>query len=129
MQTTNQTGFRCKEPIRRKHETQKALRDFGVGDILSIGLIISSVSDSAIAITNRDKETSIISLYRPEEPEGGEGATQLVFHKYGGKYFLSQVARGFGGNTIQLPTSKLEREAQAQSARSTSDRQVVFASK
>lgn len=91
--------------------------------------VISSVSDSAIAIMNRNKGTGVISLFRPEEPKRNDGATKLVFHKYGDKYFLSQVARGFGGNMIQLPTSKLEREVQIQSARSGSDREIVVAAK
>jgi len=40
-----------------------------------------------------------------------------------------QVGRGFGGSLIQLPTSKQEQEAQMQTARSASQREVVVAAK
>lgn len=91
--------------------------------------IISSVSDSAIAIMGREKGTNVVGLVRSEQPKTNDGATKLVFHKYGDKYFLSQVARGFGGNVIQLPTSKQEKEAQIQYARQASHNEVAVAAK
>jgi hypothetical protein len=91
--------------------------------------VISAVSGSAIAIMGRDKETSVISLFRPEQPKSNNGTAKLVFHKYGDKYFLSQVARGFGGSVLQLPASNQEKEAQTQYARQASDREVVAAAK
>ena len=91
--------------------------------------VISSVSDSAIAITDRNKGTSVFSLFRSEQPKTNDGTTKLVFHKYGDKYFLSQVARGFGGSVIQLPTSNQEKEAQIQNARRASDKEVVVGAK
>ena len=50
-----------------------------------------------------------MSLTR-REWAGSDGTPKLVFHKYGSKYFLSQVSRGFGSAPMQLPTSKQERE-------------------
>ena len=91
--------------------------------------VVTSVSDSAIAIMDRDKGASVISLYRSEQPTGSDSTTKLVFHKYGDKYFLSQVARGFGGDVIQLPVSKQEKEAQIQNARQTSQTEVVVGAK
>lgn len=91
--------------------------------------VISSVSDSAIVIMDRNKGASAISLFRSEQPTSNNGTAKLVFHKYGDKYYLSQVARGFGGNVIQLPTSKQEKEAQIQNARQDSPTEVVVAAK
>jgi hypothetical protein len=50
-----------------------------------------------------------------------------VFNRYGDKYFLSQVSRGFGGGVMQLPTSKLEKEVRIASSNVT--RKVVVAAK
>ena len=91
--------------------------------------VISSVSESAIAIRDRNKGASVISLYRSEQPTSKDRTAKLVFHKYGDKYFLSQVARGYGGNVIQLPTSKQEKEAQIQSARQTPPKEVAVGAK
>jgi hypothetical protein len=35
----------------------------------------------------------------------------LIFHQYGGKYFLSEVHFGFASNGIFLPVTRLERQA------------------
>jgi hypothetical protein len=91
--------------------------------------VITSVSDSAIVVINRSKGTSVISLFHSEQPRNNNDATKLVFHRYGDKYFLSQVARGSGETVIQLPISKQENEAQVQNAGSVSDKEVVVAAK
>ena len=91
--------------------------------------VVSSVSESAIAITDRNTGTSVLSLFRSEQAKSNDGTAKLVFHKYGDKYFLSQVGRGLGGSLIQLPTSEQEQEAQMQAARSTSQKDVVVGAK
>jgi hypothetical protein len=91
--------------------------------------LVGLVSDSAIVITNRSTGTSILSMFRSEQAKNNDGTAKLVFHKYGDKYFLSQVGRGFGGSLIQLPTSKQEQEAQIQTARSASPKEVAVAAK
>lgn len=90
--------------------------------------IVSSVSESAIAITDSNTGTSVLSLFRSEQAKHNDGTAKLVFHKYGDKYFLPQVGRGFGGSLIQLPTSKQEQEA-LQTARSASPKEVAVAAK
>ena len=89
--------------------------------------VITSVSDSAIAVINRSKGTGVISLFHSEQPRNNNDTTKLVFHRYGGTYFLSQVVRGSGETVIQLPVSKRENEAQIQNADSGSDKEVVVA--
>jgi hypothetical protein len=91
--------------------------------------VITSVSDSAIAVINRSKGTGVISLFHSEQPRNNNLTTKLVFHRYGDTYFLSQVARGSGETVIQLPISKQESEAQIQNAGSVSAKEVVVAAK
>lgn len=70
---------------------------------------ISPVSDTVIEIRDRNPGKSVMSLAR-HEWAGSDGTPRLLFHKYGNKYFLSQVSRGFGSAPMQLPSSKQERE-------------------
>ena len=70
---------------------------------------ISAVSDTVIAISDRSTGRSVMSLTR-HEWAGRDGTPKLLFHKYGNKYFLIQVSRGYGSAPMQLPTSKQERE-------------------
>ena len=91
--------------------------------------IISSAVDSAIAIMNRDKGRSVVTVFRTEQPKSNNGTTKLVFHRYGDKCFLSQVTRGFGGNVLQLPASNQEKDAQIQKARQAISEEVVIAAK
>ena len=70
------------------------------------------ISPLSHAIYIRDSKTAkgVLSLFNWEEPSRGDSTPKLVFHRYGDKYFLSQVSRGNGGAVMQLPTSKLEEE-------------------
>lgn len=70
---------------------------------------IRPVSDSAIAIRDRDTGKSVLSLVQ-HGWAGSDGTPKLEFHKYGNKCFLSQVSRGYGSSAMELPTSKQERE-------------------
>jgi len=90
--------------------------------------IITSVSDSAIAVIDRSKGTCVMSIFHSEQPRNNNDTTKLVFHRYGDTYFLSQVARGSGETVIQLPMSKQESEAH-QNARSISEEEVMVAAK
>jgi hypothetical protein len=71
---------------------------------------ISPLSHSAIVIRGNKTAKSVLSLFNSEEPKRADNTAKLVFHKYGDRYFLSQVFRGYGGAVMQLPTSKLEEE-------------------
>ena len=90
---------------------------------------ISPVSQSAIAIRDGNTAKSVLSLFRSEQAGSSDGTPKLVFHKYGHKYFLAQVSRGFGGAVMQLPTSKLEKEVRIASTRGVSEQQAVVAAK
>jgi hypothetical protein len=93
--------------------------DFTVGQTqLPAGTYdISPLAHGAIVIRDGKTAKSVMSVFRWEDArKGGDDTTKLVFHKYGDKYFLSQVARGNGNGVMQLPTSKLEEEVRIASS-------------
>ena len=56
---------------------------------------------------------------------GGE----LVFNRYGDKYFLTEVLCPAGGMSVKLPTSKLERRARINEAALPTTTQILVATK
>ena len=70
----------------------------------------NTLSHGVISIRDSKTAKSILSLVNSQEPSRAHSTPKLVFHRYGNKYFLSQVSRGHGGAVVQLPTSKLEDE-------------------
>ena len=90
---------------------------------------IDSISHSVISIRDRSTGRGVLTLVSPERPGSNDGTPKLVFNKYGDRYFLSQVSRGFGSNVMQLPTSKLEKELRIASAHSASEQKMIAASK
>jgi hypothetical protein len=103
--------------------------DFTVGQTqLPAGTYdVSPLAHGAIVIRNGNTAKSVASIFRWEDPRKGDSTTKLVFHKYGDKYFLSQVARGHGNGVMQLPTSKLEEEVRI--ASSSAPQKAVVAAK
>lgn len=103
--------------------------DFTVGQTqLPAGTYdISPLAHGAIVIRDGKTAKSVASIFRWEDARKGDSATKLVFHKYGDKYFLSQVARGNGNGVMQLPTSKLEEEVRI--ASSSAPQKAVVAAK
>jgi hypothetical protein len=86
--------------------------DFTVGQTqMSAGTYeVSPLAHGAIVIRDSKAAKSVLSVVRSERTRGSDSGATLLFNKYGDKYFLSQVSRGFGGGVMQLPTSKLEKE-------------------
>lgn len=103
--------------------------DFTVGQSqMSPGTYeISPLAHGAIVIRDTKAAKSVLSMVRSEWSRNNGSRTKLVFNRYGDKYFLSQLSRGFGGGVMQLPTSKLEKEVQI--ATSGVSRKVVVAAK
>ena len=90
---------------------------------------IDSISHSVIAIRDLSTGRGVFSLVGPGRPGSNDGTPKLVFNKYGDRYFLSQVSRGFGSNLMQLPTLKLEKELRIASAHSAPEQKMIAASK
>ena len=102
--------------------------DFTVGQTrMPAGAYEISPLSHAILIRDRKTAKSVLSLFNSEEPSRGDSTPRLVFHRYGDKYFLSQVSRGNGGAVMQLPTSKLEEEVRI--AGSSVPQKTVIAAK
>jgi hypothetical protein len=102
--------------------------DFTVGQTrMPAGTYEISPLSHAILIRDSKTAKSILSLFNSEEPSRGDSTPKLVFHRYGDKYFLSQVSRGHGGAVMQLPTSKLEEEVRI--AGSSVPQKTVIAAK
>jgi hypothetical protein len=101
---------------------------FSVGDkVLPAGSYTIREKSSLLMIKNRDQSAAALSLFHEDgkkSPNGGK----LVFHKYAGEYFLSEILSDSAEMHVQLPTSKREKRAQLQQARlSTSSETLVAA--
>jgi hypothetical protein len=103
--------------------------DFTVGQTqMSAGAYeINPLAHDAIVIRDSKAAKSALSIVRSERSRNSDSGTKLVFNRYGDKYFLSQVSRGFGGGVMQIPTSKLEKEVRIANTNVT--RKVVVAAK
>lgn len=90
---------------------------------------ISRESDSAIVIRDSNTAKGVLSLFSSEQAGSSDDTPKLVFNKYGNKYFLSLVSRGFGSAVMQLPTSKLEKEVRLASTHGAQGQKAVVAAK
>jgi len=85
-----------------------------------------SGNPNVIVIRSHDKPIAALSIVQQDgnkSPNGGK----LVFHKYGGQYFLSEILCDRADLNVELPTSKKEKRAQLQQATLESSSQTVVA--
>lgn len=89
---------------------------------------VSGLNSWAIVLRNRDAGESAAILAQEVAPGTDSGDATLVFHRYGDRYFLTQVR--MPNLTRDFPMTKLERElASRQVAASTANdagRQVIY---
>jgi hypothetical protein len=103
--------------------------DFTVGNkLLPSGTytIKQATNTHMIVITSRDKPIAALSLVNQDgkkSPNGGK----LLFHRYGGQYFLSEILCDQADMNVAIPRSKTEKRAQLQQATLTSSSQTVVA--
>ena len=69
-----------------------------------------STSTSTIAIRNTEKTAKLMALTNGCESIEAADASKLVFHRYGGQYFLAQVWSAGSSEGRELPRSRAERE-------------------
>jgi hypothetical protein len=70
-------------------------------------------SPRVVTITEREKKVHLMAITLPDS--NGSGTTnQLVFHKYGNQYFLSEIRCDSASMNAHLTTSKQEKWAKAQ---------------
>src|SRR5277367_3064307 len=84
--------------------------DFTVGNMLlpSGTYTIKEQSTHLIVIKNHDKPIATLTLVNQDgkkSPNGGK----LLFHKYGGQYFLSEILCEQADMNLEIPTSKTEK--------------------
>ncbi len=67
-------------------------------------------TNAVVQIRDRDTGDSVM-LMAPHNKQATDGASKLVFRRYGDQYFLAQIWTGGGGRVLK--TSKLEKEMRA----------------
>jgi hypothetical protein len=86
----------------------------------------SSDSYATVIIQNRNQPIAVLS-----KVVAADGApldvSRLVFHRYGDQYFLSEIRCALVGMNVEIPRSKLEKQARTQQASLEPDRVLVAA--
>jgi len=70
-------------------------------------------SPRIVKISDRTQRVHVMVLSMPSADERGK-VNQLVFHKYGNQYFLSEIRSRESGINVQLATSKQEKKARTE---------------
>ena len=104
--------------------------DFTVGSkVLPAGtytIAPATENKTVIVIRSHDKAFAALSLVHQDDNKSPNGG-KLLFHKYGGQYFLSEILCDQADMNVELPTSKREKRAQLQQATLQSSSQTVVA--
>ena len=104
--------------------------DFTVGTkLLPAGTYTISPAtenETVIVIRSHDKAFAALSLVHQDDNKSPNGG-KLLFHKYGGQYFLSEILCDQADMNVELPTSKREKRAQLQQATLQSSSQTEVA--
>src|SRR5258708_6967542 len=69
-------------------------------------------SPLVLRISDRSQHVHAMVLTMPSDAK--RNANQLIFHKYGNQYFLSEIRSENSGINVQLATSKEEKRARTQ---------------
>jgi len=77
---------------------------------------IKPESEFVISIRNHDRPVAALSTVIQDSGKSPNGG-KLVFHKYGGQYFLSEILCDSASMNLEIPTSKREKTAQLEQAR------------
>jgi hypothetical protein len=89
--------------------------DFTVGTkSLAAGDYRVTAAPFVLAIQGMDGSSAVLTTTHSAEPNRTPGSATLMFHRYGNRYFLSQIAEGDRG--WELDASAVERELAAKSA-------------
>jgi hypothetical protein len=86
--------------------------------------IITLQTDSSIMLRNCKTGAAVVSQVRPEYPR--DTKSQMVFHRLGNQYFLSEIWGAAGNAEVTLPASKQEQELQTAARQSQSGKEVAI---
>jgi hypothetical protein len=93
--------------------------DFTVGNKLfpsgTYKIKQESMTANVISIRSHDKPIAVLSLVHHDSNKSRNGG-QLLFHKYGGQYFLREILCEQADMNVEIPASKSEKRAQLQQA-------------
>jgi hypothetical protein len=86
--------------------------EFSVGDrTLPAGqYTVERINPYVLLIRSEDCHSSVLSLANGVQARVSSETGKLVFHRYGSRYFLSQVWSGGSNNGYELPRSRAEQE-------------------
>ena len=104
--------------------------DFTVGSKLlpsgTYTIAPESRSPNVILIRSHDKPIAVLSVVRQDgnkSPNGGK----LLFHRYGGQYFLSEILCDSASMNVELHPSKTEKRVRLQQAMVNPSSEVFIA--
>jgi hypothetical protein len=104
--------------------------DFTVGNKLfpsgTYTIKQQSMTANVISIRSHDKPIAVLSLVNRDSNKSPNGG-QLLFHKYGGQYFLSEILCDQADINVAIPPSKTEKRARLQQATLESSSQTAVA--
>lgn len=104
--------------------------DFTVGNKLfpsgTYTIKPESMTANVISIRNHDKPIAVLSLVHRDSNKSPNGG-QLLFHKYGGQYFLSEILCEQADMNVEITPSKAEKRAQLQQATLEPSSQIAVA--
>jgi hypothetical protein len=104
--------------------------DFTVGSHLLPAGTYTIASHSSNVIELRNAEGRIVATtVALSAHDDAKGNGDLVFDRYGNKYFLSEVLCPAASMSAKIPASKMEKLAKTQEARLPSDGQILVAAK
>lgn len=89
---------------------------------------IKQGSGSTILIRSYDKPIAVLSLVSQSDHKAANGG-KLLFHRYGDRYFLSEILCDQANLDVRIPTSKAEKRTQLQQAELNSSSQVYVAAR
>jgi hypothetical protein len=104
--------------------------DFTVGDKLlpSGTYTLQQSSSHTIMIRNHDKPISVFSIVNQSDHRAASGG-KLLFHRYGDRYFLSDILCDRANLDVQVPPSRAEKKTRLQQAALSSSSQVYVAAR
>lgn len=70
-------------------------------------------SPTVLQIRSWKNKVNMLTMGQPNQ-ENSSQQNELVFHKYGDRYFLSEIRTQGDAMNVHLPTSKAEKEARTQ---------------
>ena len=86
---------------------------------------ISTISDKVELLRNVDTHAGAFLIKAARIQGSPDEGARLVFNRYGGQYFLSQIWDGRSDSGIQLPRSKHEKELMSASNGQPDSRETV----